>query len=98
MDFYNKLSLLGEGGSTGKRFIEERIKLSFQMQPPSGRRLAISNIFFATLIVGSITSRCSGNEPEIFSGRKAGPEGAAEIEPTLNALSQLSSEIAIIFI
>ena len=33
--------------------------------------------------VGSITSRCSGNEPTLilFSERKAGPEGAAEIEP-----------------
>ena len=53
----------GGRGSTGKRFIEERIKLSFQMQPPSGRRLAISNIFFTAL----------------------------------NALFQLSSEIAVIF-
>ena len=36
--------------------------------------------------VGLITSRCSGNEPiltpcSLFSGRKAGPEGAVEIEP-----------------
>ena len=28
----------------------------------------------------SITSRCQGNEPKL-SGRKAGPKGAAEIEP-----------------
>ena len=27
-------NFVGGGGSTGKRFIEERIKLSFQMQPP----------------------------------------------------------------
>ena len=40
--------------------------------------------------MGSITSRCSGNELTLthektllFSGRKAGPEGAAEIEPMI---------------
>ena len=31
--------------------------------------------------LGSITSRCSGNEPTHTQGRKARPEGAAEIEP-----------------
>ena len=41
--------------------------------------------------LGSITSRCSGNEPTFtpeetgfFSGSKAGPEGAAEIDPRKN--------------
>ena len=33
---------------------------------------------FADKTVGSITSRCSGNEPTLG---KAGPEGAGEIEP-----------------
>ena len=34
--------------------------------------------------LGSITSRCSGNEPTL---RKAGHEGAAEIEPSFGFAS-----------
>ena len=45
-------------------------------------------VWSLNFILGLITSRCSGNEStlsskRIFSGRKPGPEGAAEIEPKL---------------
>ena len=47
--------------------------------------------------LGSITSRCLRNEPTFtpeetgfFPGRKAGPEGAAEIDPRKNGARSIS--------
>ena len=40
-----------------------------------------------TFVSGSITSRCSGIES---TGRKAGPEGAAKIEPIDDAMKENS--------
>ena len=37
-------------------------------------------LIFTVVAIGSITSRCSGNEPTLTFGRKTEPEGAAEIE------------------
>ena len=66
MDFYNKPSLLGEGGGGPLESALSKKGLNYLFKCnllASGRRLAISNIFFTAL----------------------------------NALSQLSAEIAVIF-
>ena len=47
-----------------------------------------------TTNIGSITSRCSGNEPALLPERtKSGLESAAEVEPTTNIVSSRLKEV-----